>query len=69
MPRWEQTPLEDGGERHELLAKHVGVDVTTHPAERFTVISLALMVAGADEATVDRCKRRAERLLSDALRA
>ena len=68
MPRWETKDLGDGHLRHELDGRRMGAMVDVDPAIRRTVISLALLVDGTDQATVDRCKVRAEQLLATANR-
>lgn len=64
MPRWEQ-PVAG---RHELNGSRVGARVTVMAEERLTLVTVVLVVDGTDEATVDDCKRQAERLLVEAQR-
>jgi hypothetical protein len=68
MPVWTTRPIDDG-ERHQLLGNRVLANVDVLPADRSTVINVVLLVPGTDEATVQRCKDRAERLLIEVQRA
>lgn len=64
MPRWEEKPPADGLVEHELDGGRYGALVRVDPANRRTVISVAVVVDGTDPATVDRCKRHAEDVLA-----
>lgn len=68
MPRWESITLGDGTVRHELNGQRAGVRVHALPDERATIVYVVVQVDGTDEATVDRCKIRAEQLLIAAQR-
>jgi hypothetical protein len=68
MPAWTTTALDDGQTRHELDGDRFRAMVLVDPAIRRTVISVAIVVLGTDEATVQRCKDRAERLLIEVQR-
>ena len=67
-PRWEQRELPAGLVEHELMGEKSGASVTIDPGRRVAVISVAFVVPGTDEATIERCKRRAEDVLSFAQR-
>ena len=68
MPRWEATTLEDRSVRDELRGSTAYVRVHPMPDEKLTLVYLAMVVEGTDAATIDRCQRRAEQLLSEAQR-
>lgn len=69
MPMWsDPQPAEDGQVRYQLDGHRIGAMVNVMPAERLTLVTVALAVDGTDEATVDRCKQRAEQLLVEAQR-
>jgi hypothetical protein len=63
MPAWQEHSAGDGVVEHTLDAGRMGARIVVDVAIRRTVLSVALLVDGTDEATVDRCKRRAEELL------
>lgn len=72
MPAWVTTPAPDGHVgriHHELIGDRIGAIVEVDEVAKRTVINVALVVDGIDEATVQRCKGRAERLLVEAQRA
>ena len=69
MPAWTSRPAGPEGQvKHELDGQHIGAHVLVDPLRRITVVSVAMAVPGTDDATVDRCKERAERLLIEARR-
>lgn len=68
MPRWEDVEQRDGTTVSQLDGARAGVRVHPMPAEGATLVYVALAVDGTDAATIELCKRRAERLLAEALR-